>query len=309
MNAPTGSPKWNPPARTLDQSSTWFSEKVRLICGSAAERLNDAACLDTHSVLGEYQPVYDFFEAILYEDGRLVAEIIRLHYAATVSRTLHLPDQQDVVCDGNPTQNGIGFELSGTRGVPQADEAGQRGSKVSVYLSSQFENDIAIAQPDLGRTVILMIAPKGARQISQNPADRARLMFSRARRIAIEARQEFSGGLELMHIEALILDLTLDGPSAEAGIIGLCDLDEYLCTGDSIGTQFIPHYRAELTALIDEHALWRTTNMIRRRLVETAPYVSSKSQGTGTTATADKLSRTPIATVRLGEPPALASGQ
>lgn len=308
MNTPTGSPKWNPPSRTLDQSSTWFSEKVRLICGSAAERLNNAACLDTHSVLGEYQPVYDFFEAILYEDGRLVAEIIRLHYAATVSRTSHLPGQQDVVSDGNPTQIGR-FELSGTRGVPQADEAGQRGSKVSVYLSSQFENDIAIAQPDLGRTVILMIAPKGARQISQNPADRARLMFSRARHIAIEARQEFSGGHELMHIEALILDLTLAGPSAEAGIIGLCDLDEYLCTGDSIGTQLIPHYRAELTALIDEHALWRTTNMIRRRLVETAPNVSRKSQGTETTAIADKSSRTPIATVRLGEPPALASGQ
>lgn len=310
MNTSTASTKLGlSGSRKIRSTFVSLSERLRLICSAAAERINGAVYLGSQSVLDEYLPIHDLFEAVLREDGRLVAEIIQLYYAETEARTLHSPDPQDVESDPDLAQIGRESELSGTSDVPQAQEAGQRQPKTSVFISSYYENDIAIAQPELGRTVILIIAPKGARQISQHPADRAPLMFSRARHMAVDARQEFSSGHELTHIEVLILDLTLGGPSAEAGVIGLCDLDEYLCTGDSIGTQLIPHYRAELTALIDEHALWRTTNMIRRRLVETAPNVSGKSQGTETSATADKLSRPPLATIRLGEPPAVASGQ
>ncbi|MBL0934388.1 MAG: hypothetical protein IBJ07_06530 [Rhizobiaceae bacterium] len=306
MNTPTGSNKRNcSESHDSGRTSARFSERVRLIFDATADRLGNVASIGSHSVLGEYLPIHDLFEAILRADGRLVAEIIQLYYAAEV-RVWHSPYPQDLGSGRGSTQTDDGPELSGTPDAPQAQEAEQRQSITSVFISNHFENVIAIAQPYLGRTVILMIAPKGARQISDHAAERARLMLSRARHVAVEARKGFDCGQEVMHIEALILDLTLDGPSTEAGVIGLSDLDNYLDTGDRIGTDLIPHYRAELTFLIDEHARWRTANTVWRSYWQaTGRSVAQKLRRNETSANVDGLAKMPIATVRIGEPPAL----
>jgi hypothetical protein len=306
MNTPTGSNKRNcSESHHSGHTSARFSERVQLIFDATAERLGNVASIGSQSVLGEYLPIHDLFEAILRADGRLVAEIIQLYYAAE-ARVLHSPYPQDLGSGRGPIQTDDGPELSGTSDAPQAQEAEQRQPKTSVFISNHFENVIAIAQPYLGRTVILMIAPKGARQISHHPAERARVMLSRARHVAVEARQGFGGGQEVMHSEALILDLTLDGPSTESGVIGLCDLDAYLDTGDRIGTELIPHYRAELTLLIDEHARWRTANTVWRSYWQaTGRSVAQNLRRNEMSANVNGHAKMPIATVSIGEPPAL----